>query len=292
MNKKHTRRNAIKLGGAAALGIAAFPSILSAQTGSLSDIKKRGYLLYGFNGEKPYNYMDAEGNLTGSEIDLARAIAKNIGIDEVQGVAMNFDSFIPAIMAGRIDTCLPIFVKPPRCEKIQYCRSHLIEGQSAVVSSGNPKGINGWDDLVNKDVKIGLIAGTTPNEIAKSAGVDDGKITRFQDTTTMSAGMKSNRVDVIVEATSTIRLMYEELDNSKFERVSSWSKPSNYSGSITFFAAYPFSLDASDLKDAFDSQLKAMLANGEVNNITGKYGFGQADRPAAGDPSIQDICAG
>ena len=269
MNKKHTRRSAIKLGGAAALGIAAFPSILSAQTGSLSDIKKRGYLLYGFNGEKPYNYMDAEGNLTGSEIDLARVIAKNIGIDEV-----------------------PIFVKPPRCEKIQYCRSHLIEGQSAVVASGNPKGINGWDDLVNKDVKIGLIAGTTPNEIAKSAGVDDGKITRFQDTTTMSAGMKSNRVDVIVEATSTIRLMYEELDNSKFERVSSWSKPSNYSGSITFFAAYPFSLDASDLKDAFDSQLKAMLANGEVNNITGKYGFGQADRPAAGDPSIQEICAG
>jgi len=31
---------------------------------------------------------------------------------------------------------------------------------------------------------------------------------------------------------------------------------------------------------------------GEVNNITGKYGFGQADRPAAGDPSIQEICAG
>ena len=292
MKNKFTRRSAIKLGGVAALGLTAFPSILSAKTGTLADIKKRGYLLYGFNGEKPYNYMDAEGNLTGSEIDLAREIAKSIGIEEVQGVAMNFDSFIPAIMAGRIDTCLPIFVKPPRCQKIQYCRSHLIEGQSAIVSSGNPKSINGWDDLVSKDVKIGLIAGTTPNEIAKSAGVDDGKITRFQDTTTMSAGMKSGRVDVIVEATSTIRLMYEELDSSKFERVSSWSKPSNYSGSITFFAAYPFSLDATDLKDAFDSRLEIMLANGKVNEITGKYGFGQADRPAPGDPSIQDICAG
>ena len=154
MNKKHTRRNALKLGGVAALSIATFPSILSAKTGSLSEIKKRGYLLYGFNGEKPYNYMDADGTLTGSEIDLARVIAKNIGVEEVQGVAMNFDSFIPAIMAGRIDTCLPIFVKPPRCEKIQYCRSHLIEGQSAVVASGNPKGISGWDDLVNKNVKI------------------------------------------------------------------------------------------------------------------------------------------
>ena len=132
MNKKHTRRSAIKLGGAAALGIAAFPSILSAQTGSLSGIKKRGYLLYGFNGEKPYNYMDAEGNLTGSEIDLARAIAKNIGIDEVQGVAMNFDSFIPAIMAGRIDTCLPIFVK----------RLHHL--------------VNGWPQFVKWLLNVGI----------------------------------------------------------------------------------------------------------------------------------------
>ena len=50
MNKKHTRRSAIKLGGAAALGIAAFPSILSAQTGSLSDFAETegGTPLFGF----------------------------------------------------------------------------------------------------------------------------------------------------------------------------------------------------------------------------------------------------
>ena len=130
-------------------------------------IKQRGYLLYGFNGERPYNYMDAEGNLVGSEIDIARAVASEMGIEAVQGVAMNFDSFIPAILAGRIDTCLPIFVKPARCEKIQYATPHLIEGQSCIVASGNPKGIHGWDDLVSKDVKVGLVAGTTPNEIAK-----------------------------------------------------------------------------------------------------------------------------
>ena len=34
------------------------------------------------------------------------------------------------------------------------------------------------------------------------------------------------------------------------------------------------------------------IKDGKVNEITGKYGFGQADRPAPGDPSIQDICAG
>lgn len=286
-----TRRDVLRLAGAVALGTALAPRASLAATGSLAEIKERGYLLYGFNGERPYNYTDPEGNLVGSEIDIARAVAKNIGIDEVQGVAMNFDSFIPAILAGRIDTCLPIFVRAERCERMRFARPHLIEGQSAIVAAGNPKGIGGWDDLVAKDVRIGLIAGTTPNEIAKSAGVPDAKITRFPDTTTMAAGIRSDRVDVIVEASSTIRLILEELDKAKFERVASWAKPTSTSGDIEFYAAYPFSTDATELRDAFDAELQKLLAGGRVGEIAAPYGFTPADRPGPDSPSLEEICA-
>lgn len=286
------RRRVLKLGGTAALALGMLPNIARAATASFEDIKKRGYLLYGFNGERPYNYTDAEGNLIGSEIDIAREVAKNIGIEEVQGVAMNFDSFIPAILAGRIDTCLPIFIKPERCQRIRFARPHLIEGQSCIVATGNPKQINGWDDLVEKDVRIGLIAGTTPNEIAKNVGVADSKITRFPDTTTLTAGMRSGRVDAIIEASSTIRLIYEELDHTKFERVASWSKPSSYLGSIEFFAAFPFSLDADDLRNAFDAEIAKMLSDGRMDAITAKYGFSAADRPTKDSPNLGDICSG
>jgi len=121
-----TRRRVLAFAAAAAGSVIAPPVL--ARTDTLEDIRARGYLLYGFNGERPYNYMDAEGNLTGSEIDIARAVAKKIGIDEVQGVAMNFDSFTPAILAGRIDTSLPILIRPARCERISYASPHLIEG--------------------------------------------------------------------------------------------------------------------------------------------------------------------
>ncbi|MBS3649381.1 transporter substrate-binding domain-containing protein [Pseudaminobacter sp. 19-2017] len=289
-NHVRSRRDVLKFAGAAALGLSMYPHVSRAATASLEDIRKRKYLLYGFNGERPYNYTDAEGNLVGSEIDIARAVAKNIGIDEVQGVAMNFDSFIPAILAGRIDTCLPIFVKPERCVKIAFATPHLIEGQSAIVAAGNPKGIGGWDDLVSKDVKVGLIAGTTPNEIAKSVGLADDRITRFPDTTTMTAGMRSGRVDVIVEASSTIRLISEELDKAQFERLSSWQKPTKYEGAIEFYAAFAFSLDALELKTAFDAELAKQLANGKLGEVTAPYGFTAADRPGPDAPTLDAIC--
>jgi polar amino acid transport system substrate-binding protein len=289
-NNVKTRRDVLKFAGAAALGLSIYPRSSRAATGSLDDIRKRKYLLYGFNGERPYNYTDAEGNLVGSEIDIARAVAKNIGIDEVQGVAMNFDSFIPAILAGRIDTCLPIFVKPERCTKIAFATPHLIEGQSAIVAAGNPKGIGGWDDLVSKDVKVGLIAGTTPNEIAKSVGLAEDRITRFPDTTTMTAGMRSGRVDVIVEASSTIRLIAEDLDKAQFERLPSWQKPTKYEGAIEFYAAFPFSLDSEDLRNAFDAELVKQLASGKLAETTAKYGFTAADRPGPDSPKLAALC--
>lgn len=285
-----SRRGMLIGTGAMMLAAAALPA--RAATGSLEEIRKRGYLLYGFNGERPYNYMDAEGNLVGSEIDIARTVATALGIAEVQGVAMNFDSFIPAILAGRIDTCLPIFIKPDRCTRVNFARPHLIEGQSAVVAKGNPKGIGGWDDLVSKDVKIGLIAGTVPNEIAKAAGVADDRITRFPDTTALTAGMRSGRVDVIVEASSTIRLIMEDLGQADgFERLADWKKASNYEGSIEFYAAYPFATDAADLRDAFDAEIAKLLTSGKIGEITQKYGFGPADRPAADADVLKKICA-
>ena len=289
-----SRRRVLQVGAAAALGagLGLGGGHAGAATGSFDDIKKRGYLLYGFNGERPYNYTDAEGNLIGSEIDIARAVAKAIGVEEVQGVAMNFDSFIPAILAGRIDTCLPIFVRPARCERISFARPHLIEGQSCLVAAGNPKGIGSWDDLVAKDVKVGLITGTAPNEIAQAAGVADAKITRFPDTTTLAAGLTSGRVDAVVEASSTIRLILEGLDKDKFERVATWTKPTNYTGTIEFYAAFPFAQDAAELRDAFDAELHRMLGAGEVDTIAAAYGFSPADRPAADALTLEQICAG
>lgn len=284
-----SRRDVLLGGTLALMGTwASMPA--KAATASYADLKKRNYLLYGFDGERPYNYMDPDGNLIGSEIDIARAVAKAIGIEEVQGVAMNFDSFIPAILAGRVDTCLPIFVKPERCKKIQFTRPHLVEGQTAVVAAGNPKGIRGWDDVASKDIRVGLIAGTTPNEIAKSAGVPDARITRFPDTTTMTAGMRSGRVDVIIEATGTMRLVLESLDKASFERVADWRKPTKYSGPIEFYAAFPFSLDASELRDAFDAELGKLLASGTIAQMTAKYGFLPSDRPASDAPSLEKLC--
>ena len=119
-----------------------------------------------------------------------------------------------------------------------------------------------------------------------------GHITRFPDTVTLAAGLRAGRVDVIVEASSTLRLIYEDMDQSAFDRVSGWSKPTDYEGSITFYAAFPFAQGAGELRDEFDAALAGMLESGELQEIAAPYGFGPTDRPGPDSPTLEQLCTG
>ncbi len=80
------------------------------------------------------------------------------------------------------------------------------------------------------------------------------------------------------------------MDKAQFQRLTSWQKPTKYEGAIEFYAAFPFSLDAGPLREAFDAELAKQLADGSLAELTGKYGFTAADRPGADAPSLDKLC--
>jgi len=254
----------------------------------LEALQERGYLLYGFNGERPYNWMDESGEIVGSEIEIARAVASELGIENVQGVAMNFDSFIPALQGGLVDTVMPIFVKPERCESLPFSEPHLIEGQSIIVPRGNPENITSWESIRENENVIGVIAGTTPDSFAVEYGIPESKIVRFGDTTNMRAGMQAGRVDAIIEASSTIREIANSIGDD-FERLEEWVAPEGYS--FDFYAAFAFRPGADDIAEAWNEALMKLLADGTINEITKPYGFSAADRPNDDSLNLSELCA-
>lgn len=295
-----SRRHALRIGGFTTLSLAAGGLMASCGGGeksgsggddALDAIRKRGFALFGFDGEKPFNYLDPSGDLVGSEIDIARYCFEKMGIPVVQGVAMNFDSLIPAIQANRIDTCMPIYVKPKRCEVLTYTTPHIREGEGLIVPSGNPQNIHSWDDISkNAEVKVGLLAGASTMDVVKAYKVDSSQITDFKDTTSMAAGLKAGRVNALVEATGTIRLMADDLSGDGFERVSDFATPTLDGKPLDFYAGFPFLKANSVLRDAMDAEVRKLVTDKKLLDINGKYGFTQDDQPAAGAPTLEDLC--
>src|SRR5699024_2464250 len=58
----------------------------------LEELQEKGVIKVSFADEKPYGYKNDDGELTGASIDTAKAVFKELGIDEVDGQLADYDN--------------------------------------------------------------------------------------------------------------------------------------------------------------------------------------------------------
>ncbi len=65
---------------------------LAASADTLKNIKKRGYIRIAVANEIPYGYVTSSGKAKGFGPDVARAVLKRMGIDDIQWTVTEFGS--------------------------------------------------------------------------------------------------------------------------------------------------------------------------------------------------------
>lgn len=124
----------------------------AAAADKLDDIKAAGKIVVGVKQDyKPWGYLDSSGNLLGLEIDLAKDVAKRLGVlaELVPVVASNRMEFL---QQGRIDLVIATMGdNPKRREVVGMIEPNYYAGGANVIA---PKisGLSTWEDLRGKDV--------------------------------------------------------------------------------------------------------------------------------------------
>jgi len=115
----------------------------------------------------PQEFFDANGNPTGSDIDIGAEIAKRLGLAyEVQNSV--FDTIIAAVLGGKCDVVISAQnITPDRLKQVTMV-PFFQAGQSFVVAKGNPKGLKVQDDLCGK--RIAAETGTTEIDFLNGTG--------------------------------------------------------------------------------------------------------------------------
>ena len=131
---------------------------------SLSDIKAKGTLLVGI--DVPYGVMeffDDSGNAVGVDIDIAKEIISEIGV-ELEIKTMPFDDLFAAVKNEEVDVLISaITITPERQEKMLFSIPYFDGGLVVVVGTDN-KDISVPEGL--KDKKLGVLKGTTGEAFA------------------------------------------------------------------------------------------------------------------------------
>lgn len=125
---------------------------------SWEDIQKRGYFILGLDDAfPPMGFKDANGEIVGLDIDMAKAVAKKLGV-EVRFQPVSWDGVVMELNNKNIDVIWNGFtITDARKQKVDFTNPYLANRQILVVRKG--AAITSKEELAGKTV--GLQAGSS-----------------------------------------------------------------------------------------------------------------------------------
>ncbi|MBN2394053.1 MAG: amino acid ABC transporter substrate-binding protein [Anaerolineae bacterium] len=147
--------------------IAAVLLLLCACSGPRSNPLKRiqsaGTLRVAFDPSfPPFEFVDGSGQVTGLDVDLARAIAARLGVD-AHFVTTGYDALYDALTVGRADVIISaLYPDPTRMQAFAFSSSYFNAGEVLVVPEDSS--ITGVPDLAGK--QVAMVFGTEAHMVA------------------------------------------------------------------------------------------------------------------------------
>jgi polar amino acid transport system substrate-binding protein len=256
----------------------------------LTKLKQQGYVRVGFANEAPYGYADPAGKLTGEAPEVARAIFKKLGVGELQGVLTEFGSLIPGLQARRFDVIAAgMFINPERCAQTLFSEPDYQAKTAFLVKEGNPKGILKFEDVTSSGAKLGVLAGAVEGGYAESLGVPKNQIVTFNDPPSSFEGLQAGRVDAVSLTSISLRNLLDTHKGAPYE-VTEPFVPVIDGKEQTGAGGYGFHKGEEKLRDAFNKQLAAIKASGELASIIAPFGFTEAE--VATTLTTAELCKG
>ena len=165
---------------------------------TIESILKRGELRCGIDsGYMPFEMTDKNGKFVGFEIDIARELAKAMGVKYVP-VNMAFDGIIPALLTDKIDIITAgMTVTQERNLKINFVEPFVVIGQTPMVNSKHKDTVKSYRDLNDPAFTIVSKLGTT-GEMAAKRYLPKAKYKSFESETDAALEVLNGKADAMI----------------------------------------------------------------------------------------------
>jgi polar amino acid transport system substrate-binding protein len=242
----------------------------------------------GFANERPYAYQDG-GDLKGEAPAVHEYIFDQIGGIELEPKLFEFGALIQALNADRVDVVTAgMFITPERCQEASFSNPEYVATTALLVKKGNPDGLSDYKSAADKKAKVAVMTGAVEVEQAKGSGVPEGQLQVVADQQSGLDAVKSGRADAFALTSISLRALAKE--DSSVEVAEAFIPVVDGKEQIGAGAAV-FRKGDTELRDAFNAELKKLLESDKWLELVEPYGFTEAEKP---DPSLtaEKLCQG
>ncbi len=138
-----------------------------ARSSIIDKVMRKGTLRVGLSSFVPWAMQDKKGEWIGFEIDVAKQLAKDMGV-KIEFVPTKWEGLIPSLLTGKFDLIIAGMTgTPQRALKINFTIPYDYSGMNVVMHKNFAAGVNNYMDLDTKENTIVARVGTTGAALAK-----------------------------------------------------------------------------------------------------------------------------
>jgi ABC-type amino acid transport substrate-binding protein len=186
-------------------GLLVLSALSPAHAASVANVKKKGVLVLGTDPTfAPFEFKGKDGQIQGFDIDLARAVAADLGV-KLQIQAVGFGALMPqSVTSGRVDMAMSaITITPERAKVVSFSGPYFRSAQVFIVRAGNP-GKFAWPASV-KGLTVGVQAGTTGQYAADEKLKPRGAVLKvYDDFAAGLADVRAGRIAALLGDAPTV----------------------------------------------------------------------------------------
>jgi len=267
-------------------GCSRVPSTGEGSESLLERLRAQGTARVGIAGEVPYGYINDKGELTGEAPEIAKVVFERLGVENVVPVPTEFGSLIPGLRSQQFDVVSAgMYINPARCEQVIFADPEYIMLDAFIVRKGNPKGLRGYDDIVEKGARMATGTAYAEIDYAVAAGVRRDDILILPDQVAGLAAVEQGRVDVFAGTSLTVRQVVQGSDRAEATEP---FQPMVDGEPAIGAGGFAFRPTSTDLRDAFNRELRELKDSGELLEIVKPFGFTEDEMT---DLTAKELCS-
>lgn len=228
----------------------------------LSTIKERGYITVAMEGTwAPWTYHDEDDNLVGFDVEVAKAVADELGVD-VQYQEGEWDGLLAGVQSGRYDIMVNgVGYTEERAQAYTFSDPYCYN-KTALIVKGDNEDIKSLEDLNGKTTCNS--ANSTYQLIAEEYGANVLDVETLDGTLEMVlAG--TDRADATLNAEASF------LDYMNAHPDANLKIVDYYPESEKVCIIMPKGDSSDSLKEAINSAIEKLRADGTLSELSNKY---------------------
>jgi polar amino acid transport system substrate-binding protein len=245
-NRRHLLRGGAALSGAAVVAAGLSPHTALAQDAGQSRLQQvldRGRLVVGTGATNPpWHYEDADGQLVGFDIDMAKFLARGLfqltdeqlaNRDEwsqrLELVVEASDARIPNVLSDKVDiVCQFMTVNPQRAQEVEFTIPYYREAVTLLLPADSP--YTGTADITGQGASVSVLENTYAVDMVQT-GVADAEVMSFDSVANAVLALDSGRAEAAAVDLSTAQyLTLQSPEKYKFGSNSWW--PQTYAFAV------------------------------------------------------------